>query len=74
MIMTVPTAWCCKECSKREVGCHSTCPEYLGQREDHLKRKGEADKERHANEQVKSQHYEKAAKYAKRIKRSRRVR
>lgn len=24
--------WCCKNCEKRQVGCHSTCEDYLAQK------------------------------------------
>lgn len=26
--------WCCKDCKKREIGCHSKCEKYLKQKED----------------------------------------
>lgn len=30
----MPQAKCCKDCSKRCVGCHSSCEEYLSFREE----------------------------------------
>lgn len=37
---------CCKDCTRREVGCHSSCEEYLQEKADYNKRKDEAYRKR----------------------------
>lgn len=69
MFNTVIT--CCFHCTKREVGCHSTCEEYLAQRAefDELQAKENANrvvteyKQESSNRARKKMHRNKGKKY-----------
>lgn len=39
------TIKCCKGCSKRYIGCHSECPEYIGEKAVHDEQKAKNYKE-----------------------------
>lgn len=32
---------CCQNCTQREVGCHSRCPTYLAEKQEHNETKNE---------------------------------
>ena len=36
MAVTWSNNWCCKDCKKRQIGCHSTCESYKKQKEKYL--------------------------------------
>lgn len=43
------TIHCCKDCTDRKVGCHTTCERYIKEREEAFIRKGEVYKARCQN-------------------------
>ena len=38
--------FCCKDCEKRHLGCHSDCPDYLADKARHDELKAKIDRER----------------------------
>lgn len=52
---------CCKDCEKREVGCHSTCEEYIRQSEETKKINELKWKEKHTYDD----HIDRVAKFRK---------
>ena len=44
MAVTWSNNWCCKDCKKRQIGCHSTCELYKKQKEKYEKDRKEAEK------------------------------
>ena len=43
---------CCKDCTKRQLGCHSTCSDYIREKEEHDKTKSEIDRKRRADREM----------------------
>ena len=42
----------CKACTKRQLGCHSTCEDYIREKEEHDKTKSEIDRKRCADREM----------------------
>lgn len=45
----------CKDCDHREVGCHSTCPDYIRERAEHERERMERNKRAATNAGLNSQ-------------------
>lgn len=59
----------CKDCDKRFPGCHSSCPDYIAEKEKHDKEKAERDKENFVRYGLYNQRDTVVRKYYKSIKR-----